>query len=390
MTATAGALENRIVEGLDAAAVPVPLVVGACGSGRTSLLLRLRDRLGARRCQYVDVARIATTPERFHAALVAASPFSVAGVPPDGAPASPRIAFDATIRFLQSAHTDQGAPATFLLDDVLELRTFESFPGLRNAVGDLVTALGDTPNRFVLTTRFRARAGRLAATGAARLRIETIPPLTTPDVEGLLAEAFAGPRAPVPDEDTARAIGALANGHVGYAQMVATELRDMAQRGVTDPLSALAALISPGGRLDAACRYCYELRLHRARGYGALKAILDVLAGEEPLTLTAIAHRLHRTPGSTKDYLSWLEDVDLIVATRKQYRVADPLLRLWVRLNGRPAPPSDEDVAREVQRYAAERLAAPRVEVPVVTAGVGVRTAGAGAVATAGDIIEFD
>ena len=61
------------------------------------------------------------------------------------------------------------------------------------------------------------------------------------------------------------------------------------------------------------CRFCYELRLHRARGYGALKAILEVLAEEEPLTLTEIAQRLRRTPGSTKDYLSWLEDVDLIV-----------------------------------------------------------------------------
>ena len=43
-------------------------------------------------------------------------------------------------------------------------------------------------------------------------------------------------------------------------------------------------------------------------------AALEVLAQEEPLTLTEIAQRLRRTPGSTKDYLSWLEDVDLIVS----------------------------------------------------------------------------
>ena len=79
----------------------------------------------------------------------------------------------------------------------------------------------------------------------------------------------------------------------------------------------------------------YELRLHRARGYGALKAILDVLAEEEPLTLTEIALRLRRTPGSTKDYLSWLEDVDLIVSRQKRYSFADPMMRLWVRLHCR-------------------------------------------------------
>ena len=74
-----------------------------------------------------------------------------------------------------------------------------------------------------------------------------------------------------------------------------------------------------GGRLDARCRFAYEFRLHRARGYGALKAILDILADEEPLTLTEIARRLRRTPGSTKDYLAWLEDVDLLRCERKRY-----------------------------------------------------------------------
>jgi hypothetical protein len=382
MTASAGALENRIVEGFDTAVSTVPLVVGACGSGRTALLLRLRDRLGPSRCQYVDVQRVATTPERFHHALLAASPFAVEGVTVNGHQDSPRAAFDATIQFLQASHASDGTPATFLLDEVLEFRTFESFPGLRSAVADLIAAIGDSPNRFVLTTRFRTRASRLVANGPRRLRLDAMPPIATSDVEGLLAEAFAGTRGPAPDEETARSLAALSNGHVGHAQMLATELQQMAQRGVADPLSALAALLSPGGRLDAACRYSYELRLHRARGYGALKAILDVLAAEEPLTLTAVAQRLHRTPGSTKDYLSWLEDVDLVQVSRKQYRFADPLLRVWVRLNGRPTPPAENDVAREVHRYATERLATPSGQEPVAAAALRATAAG--------DIIEFD
>ena len=114
----------------------------------------------------------------------------------------------------------------------------------------------------------------------------------------------------------------------------------MAQMGRSaDPVSALTALLSTDGALNHWCRFSYELRLHRARGYGALKAILDVLADEEPLTLTEISHRLHRTPGSTKDYLSWLEDVDLIVSRQKRHSFADPLTRLWVRLHCRPSAP---------------------------------------------------
>jgi hypothetical protein len=125
---------------------------------------------------------------------------------------------------------------------------------------------------------------------------------------------------------------------------------------VADPVSALAALLAPGGFLTLACRFSYELRLHRARGYGALKAILDVLSQEEPLTLTEIAHRLQRTPGSTKDYLSWLEDVDLIVSRQKRYSFADPMLRLWVRLHCRPVPPGEDDLARELHAYVMARL----------------------------------
>ena len=123
-----------------------------------------------------------------------------------------------------------------------------------------------------------------------------------------------------------------------------------------DPISALAALLAPGGRLAKQCGFCYELRLHRARGYGALKAILEILAEEEGLTLTEISHRLQRTPGSTKDYLSWLEDVDLVTSRQKRYSYTDPLLRVWVRLHCRASAPSEDDLAREVHRYALPRL----------------------------------
>jgi IclR-like helix-turn-helix domain-containing protein len=123
-----------------------------------------------------------------------------------------------------------------------------------------------------------------------------------------------------------------------------------------------------GGELDGRCRFSYELRLHRARGYGALKAILDVLAEEEPLTLTQIAQRLGRTPGSTKDYLSWLQDVDMLACQRKRYSYADPVLRLWVRIHGHPEPPHEELIAREVQAYACERLQAAEVTPMVASA----------------------
>ena len=61
-------LERRVLAALDGSTGSGPriaVVLGGCGTGRTSLLLRLRDLIGHSTSQYVDVERIATTPERF-------------------------------------------------------------------------------------------------------------------------------------------------------------------------------------------------------------------------------------------------------------------------------------------------------------------------------------
>jgi hypothetical protein len=101
-----------------------------------------------------------------------------------------------------------------------------------------------------------------------------------------------------------------------------------------------------------------------------LKGILGILAEDEPLTLTEIAQRLQRTPGSTKDYLSWLEDVDLVGVRQKRYTFVDPLVRLWVRLHTRPSPPSEDVIASEVHQYAIARLP-QRPEPALALAGSG-------------------
>src|SRR6266853_5080049 len=118
---------RRIIAAIDASPSRIPVLVGGCGSGRTTLLHQMKDRLGRTGALYLDVERAATTPERFLKAIVASSPFPVS----DPAPASPRAAFDATLGFLSRAKSGSGEPVTILLDEFLELRTFESFPGLR-------------------------------------------------------------------------------------------------------------------------------------------------------------------------------------------------------------------------------------------------------------------
>jgi len=367
MTGSQPGFDRRVHAALDAVPSRIPVVLGGCGTGRTSLQHRLQERSGRGTAQYIDVERCATTPERFLQAVTSASPFARQGA--DGAPATARGAFDALLAFFDSARGPAGEPGTFLLDEVLELRTFESFPGLRHVLRDLLHGLAESPNRFVLTTRYVARAHRLLRDATSRFEVMHLPPMTPADVTDVLAPSFNGyEQMPTDDRDfLGRAVQALTDGRANYVRALGDAMSEM---GAADPISALTALLSRDGTLTQTCRFCYELRLHRARGYGALKAILDILAEDEPLTLTEISIRLHRTPGSTKDYLSWLEDVDLVTSRQKRYSFTDPLLRLWVRLNCRPTPPSADDVVREVQRYALARMPHPEPAPALAYAGV--------------------
>jgi len=183
-------LERRVLaalEGTSDGGARIPVLLGGCGTGRTSLLLRLRDLIGHSTAQYVDVERIATTPERFLAALRAASPFEAHHHTGhgDGEPGA-RAAFDASLAFIDTARTATDAPATFLLDEFLEMRTFESFPGLRTVLRDLIDVLASTGNRFVLTTRYMARAHRLLRDAPSQFEIIQVAPLTSAEVRATL------------------------------------------------------------------------------------------------------------------------------------------------------------------------------------------------------------
>ena len=374
-------LERRIQTSLEAGRIPV--VLGGCGTGRTSLLLRLAAALGANRAQYLDLAAAATTPERCLAAIQLASRVHPTSAPHPDRPATPRAAFDALMTFFDQSTPLGGAPAVFLIDEALDIRTFENFPGLRHVQRDLIARLAASPSRYVLASRFTSRAHRMLRDAPARFEVVHVPPLSVEEVEALAARVDSARR-----DVAAQAplIGALTAGRATYAHLL---LESTASMGFSaDPVAAMAALSAPDGRLTARCRESYEFRLHRARGYGALKAILSILAEDEPLNLTEISQHLGRTPGSTKDYLSWLEDVDLVTMRGKRYTFEDPVLRLYVRLHTKPVPPTDADVVREVRAYAQARapLAPAPAAVTVGAAGT-ERQADTG---SASGIIEID
>src|SRR5437764_9799421 len=185
-------LSRRVTAALEASPSRIPVLLGGCGSGRTTLLQQVRERLGRTTVQYIDVERTATTPERFLKAITAVSPFPVAdtSAPPAGA----RAAFDATLAFFARVRTAASEPATFLLDEFLELRTFESFPGLRRVQHEFIDGLSSSGNRFVLTSRYTARALRLLRDRSSRFEVIHMPALTTEDTLDMLGPAASGDR----------------------------------------------------------------------------------------------------------------------------------------------------------------------------------------------------
>src|SRR5207249_11034594 len=92
-------LTRRVLAALDASPSRIPLLVGGCGSGRTTLVQQIKERLARTGALYIDAERCAATPERFLKAVVVSSPFPVT----EPAPAGERAASRATPGFLTRA-----------------------------------------------------------------------------------------------------------------------------------------------------------------------------------------------------------------------------------------------------------------------------------------------
>jgi len=349
-------LERQIISATHAMPSRISILIGGCGSGKTNLLLRVSQLSGSTTSQYIDVERSASTPESFWLAVQKQSPYSLSRTQnAQSSSLTARTAFDNLLHFFCEARLPTGEPATFLVDEFFELKMFESFPGIRQALPELLNAVTESKNRFIFSTRYSKRAAKLLLNYTDRVSIIDIPQLTVSETSGHLLALGVG-RTDSERDELSKILLVLADGRASYVRTLCEALSAMEGAEGGDPVSTLASQLVTGAPLSQLCQICYERRLGRARGYGALKAILQVLSEEDMLNLTEISHRLGRTPGSTKDYLSWLEDVDLIEIKQKRYRFLDPLLRLWVNLHSRPEPPTESELSREAQEYAVSRL----------------------------------
>jgi hypothetical protein len=219
-----------------------------------------------------------------------------------------------------------------LLDDITEIQTLTYYPGVDRPLERFLEALANPGGGGVIaTTRFGYRFAR----SFPEIPRYELPPWSAEEAERL---GFAS-------GDAAQLISAT-RGVPAYFLPLAR-----AREHTNSTTDALSLEMSPGGTVESECRATLQELLHRARGYGACKSVLRALATEEGMNLTEVARRLDRTPGATRDYLRWLEEVGLLESRHKRFYFSQPVIGLWLRLYGTGRIRDESERRREVDAY---------------------------------------
>lgn len=231
-------------------------------------------------------------------------------------------------------------PIMCFLDEFPELVTLGNFPGLGDPLKQFRASLQQQSRvAYVIMGSAVTVMERLARDHESPLFLQfrtlELQPFTPEDTGHLVDRLF-----PNLSPAVQSAIYTYTFGHPFYVTALTDRLHELASHvsdvGVEQVEQAfLLEALSPQGQIYAYCRYLYDISLQKARGYGLLKALLQVLAEEEGLSLSELARRLRRQASATREYLRWLSEVDLVIEEDKRYYYRDPLLRFWVAYTGR-------------------------------------------------------
>lgn len=240
-------------------------------------------------------------------------------------------------RFPRQAALALDRKLVLICDEFQEIRTLENFPNAGNVVALLRAELqSQSEVQYILAgSAISVLAGLLSNPDSplfaqfTRIAVEAFDRESTRELaDKLLVEPLEADLYPL--------LHSLTGGHPFYITAVARRisyLADVVQRPASPDVIKQAFLVetlSPGGRIYDFCQYVYDLSLQKAKGYGALKSVLQILAQEEGLTATQVARQLRVAPASASDYLRWLCEVDLVVEKERAYSFRDPVLRFWV------------------------------------------------------------
>jgi AAA+ ATPase superfamily predicted ATPase len=240
-------------------------------------------------------------------------------------------------RFPRQAAINLDKKLILICDEFQEIRTLENYPNSKNVVSLFRAELQSQSvvQSILAGSAISVLAGLLSNPDSplfAQFTRISIEPFDRESTQELANKLLSDPL----EADLYPLLHSLTWGHPFYITAVAQRMNyllDVIQRPLSSDLVKQAFLVetlSPGGRIYDFCRYVYDLSLQKAKGYGALKSVLQILAQEEGLSASEVARQLHVTSGSASDYLRWLCEVDLVVEKENAYYFRDKVLRFWV------------------------------------------------------------
>jgi len=372
---TRAALEQQALDRLGSPdpGLPAPFVVvdGARGLGKSSLLERAAARLAARGVIPVlaDIDRIGASPEELArhlmlcvdraARLAGHDPFPAESGPGDLArslgaqlasarPAAAAL-LEGALSYPRAAAEHLSRPLVLVLDELGEISCLSRHAGLRGLEGLVARALAGPAGTAVLASAAPAsRAGSLlrrceeeAAAAGRPFVILPLAPWSHDEMAEFLRDRGGYRPAGGVVASWLRATG----GRPLYAEILARRcLGPGRTAGLTEALAA--EMGAADGTLRRECRFDYHLLVERSRGKAVVRSILSLVAGARRVNLTAVARHTRTSLPTATDYLRWMMEVGLLQREGRTYRLADPLLGMWLRLNGPEASDPLEEAVR--------------------------------------------
>jgi DNA-binding Lrp family transcriptional regulator len=234
---------------------------------------------------------------------------------------------------------ESGRPAIVILDEFCEILSLDRYEGVQ--VLPLFRGLMEQSSVSYILAGSAMSAMRWMADDHesplfAQLDRLSLSGFTPDDVQELAGKLTAERY----DTETVSEITRLSGRHPYYVRCLVRRLESLQHLYHLPPSAEtvryafLIEALSTEGNIYNFCRYVYDTSLHKAVGYGPLKAIMQLLAeGEE--APARIARRLKVSQPAAWGYLRRLEEVDLLIKENGAYSYQDPVLRFWVMANTR-------------------------------------------------------
>jgi len=251
--------------------------------------------------------------------------------------ADERLMLELAFECLNPLAADLEQEVLVILDEFQAITDFDRYPQIRNVLGLLrgIMAGQDKVHYIVAGSSVRMLEQIFQQAESplfGQFRTLSLPPFGRADTALLLRKIL--PQQQV----SAQVVGqvySFTDGYPFYVACLGSTIHQLSESGVITSEVVERAIYTETmmktGRIYQYCNYILETSLRSARGQTTLRSVMLLLADEGPMTSSQAARRLRRQAGQVNNYFRRLLDYDLVERKQNNYRIADPVLALWIK-----------------------------------------------------------